>query len=108
MNRFNKQTILNNHALVIEELCNEIVTLKAELVQCYKKEDKLLTILASRDKQIDLFKGGDGKTLSDQNKSPSTIVETSETERRYKALSQSQLGRLQLKYWGLRMKMRNK
>lgn len=87
----------------------ENAELKQELVDLYKREIKLLKLIEKRDKQLEDAAAGklvripakkkfDGRTVDRQE----TVRLKSELEylqRRYDALKNSKLGRLQLWYW---------
>ncbi|WP_307892665.1 hypothetical protein [Bacillus swezeyi] len=68
----------------ISSLLNEVTVLKKELVDAYKKEEKLLQQQKKTDKQ------------------------TKYLEKRYQALSSSKLGRLTLFYWKFRKRRGNR
>ncbi|WP_035428523.1 MULTISPECIES: hypothetical protein [Bacillus] len=68
----------------ISSLLNEVTALKKDLVDAYKKEEKLLQQQKKTDKQ------------------------TKYLERRYQALSSSKLGRLTLFYWKFRKRRGNR
>jgi len=68
----------------ISSLLNEVTVLKKDLVDAYKKEEKLLQQQKKMDKQMKYL------------------------ERRYQALSSSKLGRLTLFYWKFRKRRGNR
>ncbi|GAB3621503.1 hypothetical protein GCM10027417_27650 [Glutamicibacter endophyticus] len=106
------KSIIANHAKIVCELHDQLDELKSELVAAYQKESKILTILASRDEEIEKLRGGEKPVATSSTdkkvKSPRHEFENNDLLRRYEALSSSKLGKIQLSYWKLKSKKKGK
>lgn len=104
----NKTIIIDNHVQTVKALREEIAELSNELVQSYRKEEKFLKILTSRDAEIARLTGKKKESSSKPGRTFEEADSVGELRRKYQALSSSKLGRLQIGYWIMRKKWRNK